>query len=189
MTRRHLALFFIALGPACSDLTAPASHSKESPREAQRPAADPAALASAAAQLARAAQRPPDPHANPGHGEPGHVHGQAEEAAPDMARASHILVAYQGASRANPQVTRSKEEARKRAEELAARARKGEDFGKLAVENSDDPTAAMRSGDLGRFTRERMVKPFSDATFGMKPGDISGIVETPFGFHVIKRTE
>jgi peptidyl-prolyl cis-trans isomerase D len=106
-----------------------------------------------------------------------------------MVAASHVLVAYAGAMRANVAVKRTKEEAKKRAEGIAVRARKGADFAKLADENSDDPSAKLNHGSLGKFTRTQMVKPFADAAFGMKPGDVSNVVETPFGFHVIKRTE
>jgi parvulin-like peptidyl-prolyl isomerase len=98
-------------------------------------------------------------------------------------------VAYQGALRAAPTITRTKDEAKKRADQVLARAKKGEDFGKLADELSDDPSAKMNHGALGRFTQTTMVKPFADAAFALKPGEVSGIVETPFGFHVIKRTE
>jgi parvulin-like peptidyl-prolyl isomerase len=97
-------------------------------------------------------------------------------------------VAYKGATRANPKVERSKDEAKKRAEEIAGRAKKGEDFGKLAKEMSDGPSGP-RGGDLGKFTPDRMVKPFSEAAFALEPGGVSGVVETQFGFHVIKRTE
>jgi parvulin-like peptidyl-prolyl isomerase len=100
-----------------------------------------------------------------------------------------VLVAYAGALRADPAIKRSKDEAKKRAEGIASRARKGEDFGKLADDNSDDPSAKMNHGALGRFTRDRMVKPFADAAFALRPGDVSTVVETPFGYHVIKRTE
>jgi hypothetical protein len=107
----------------------------------------------------------------------------------ELVAASHILVAYSGATRANPAITRSKDEAKKVAEGVQARAAKGEDFAKLADDNSDDPSAKRNHGSLGKFTRDQMVKPFSDAAFALKPGQVSNVVETNFGFHVIKRTE
>jgi parvulin-like peptidyl-prolyl isomerase len=91
--------------------------------------------------------------------------------------------------RASPTIKRTKEEAKRRAENILARARKGDDFGKLADESSDDPSAKLNHGSLGKFGRTQMVKPFADAAFALKPGGISTLVETPFGFHVIKRTE
>jgi parvulin-like peptidyl-prolyl isomerase len=90
--------------------------------------------------------------------------------------------------RADQKVTRTKDEARKRAEEIAARAKKGEDFAKLAQQLSDGPTGP-NGGDLGSFSKDRMVKPFADAAFELLAGNVSGVVETPFGFHVIMRTE
>jgi peptidyl-prolyl cis-trans isomerase D len=105
--------------------------------------------------------------------------GQAEER-----RASHILI--------NAPATASEAErkaARAKAEELAKQAKQSPDkFAELAKQNSQDPGSAANGGDLGFFARGAMVKPFDDAVFAMKQDEISGPVESDFGFHVIKLT-
>jgi hypothetical protein len=82
-----------------------------------------------------------------------------------------------------------KEELRKKAEGILARVRAREDFATLAKESSEDPGSAPKGGDLGTFGRGQMVPPFEQAAFALKPGEVSGVVETPFGFHIIKVTE
>ncbi len=100
-------------------------------------------------------------------------------------KASHILFAYEGAARANPNVTRTKEEAEQKAKEILAEAKKeGAVFTTLARENSDGPSAP-RGGDLGYFQEGVMADAFNDFAFGNEVGTI-GLVETDFGFHVIK---
>jgi len=100
-------------------------------------------------------------------------------------KASHILLAYTGATRANPAVTRTKEEAEVKAKELLREAKKsGVVFSTLARDNSDGPSAP-NGGDLGYFQRGVMVPAFNDFAFGNSEGSI-GMVETDFGFHVIK---
>jgi peptidyl-prolyl cis-trans isomerase D len=80
----------------------------------------------------------------------------------------------------------AKAEAKKHAEQLLARAQKGEDFAALARQYSEDTGSAKKGGDLGWNPKGRMVKPFDDAQFALAPGQISGIVQSNFGFHIIK---
>lgn len=100
-------------------------------------------------------------------------------------KASHILVAWEGAERANPEVKRTKEEAKKRADDLLKDAKKGDvEFSVLARDNSDGPSAS-RGGDLGYFQEGRMTPKFNDFAFGNNVGHV-GIVETEFGYHIVK---
>ena len=85
--------------------------------------------------------------------------------------------------------TLTKDEARKKAQDLLERARKGEDFAKLATENSDDPGSKDKGGEYDFFGHGKMVPEFEAAAFALKPGDISDPVETQFGFHIIKLEE
>lgn len=103
-------------------------------------------------------------------------------------RASHILVAYQGATRAAASVTRSKAEAQREANRLLTQARRDPDaFADLARENSDGPSNTM-GGDLGFFQEGTMAEPFYDFCNQNRVGRI-GLVETEFGFHIIKVTD
>lgn len=100
----------------------------------------------------------------------------------EQRRARHILIK---ASSTAPETERTA--ARTRAEALLARARAGEDFAALAREHSEDTGSARSGGDLGWNARGRMVAPFDEAQFGTEPGQITDhVVETTFGYHVIK---
>jgi parvulin-like peptidyl-prolyl isomerase len=78
---------------------------------------------------------------------------------------------------------------RAKLEGILARVRAGEDFNKLADEFTEDPSGKGKGGDLGWFGRGVMVKPFEDAAFALKPGEVSGVFETQFGFHIVKLDE
>ncbi len=99
--------------------------------------------------------------------------------------ARHILICYKGAKNCDRET--SKEDARKLAEEVRAKATKT-NFNELAKTYSTEPGADTSFGALGWFTRSTMVKPFADAAFALKAGDISAPVETEFGFHIIYKT-
>lgn len=99
---------------------------------------------------------------------------------PEQVRASHILI------KVDPQADESQRaEARKKIAEIQQKLQKGEDFATLAKESSQGPSSA-KGGDLGYFRRGQMVKPFEEAAFALKPGEVSDLVETRFGYHLIK---
>lgn len=103
---------------------------------------------------------------------------------PDVVRASHILIRVEeGADEATVEAKR------KQAADLAEKAKGGADFGKLAEEFSEDPTAKQNAGDLNFFPKERMVPEFAEAAFGQEVNTISEPVRTQFGWHVIKVTD
>jgi peptidyl-prolyl cis-trans isomerase C len=102
---------------------------------------------------------------------------------PEQVQASHILVkAEKGASEGDIKAAKTK------AEGILAKLKGGADFAETAKANSDCPSAPQ-GGDLGPFTRGQMVKPFEDAAFSLKKGEMSDIVQTDFGFHIIKVTD
>ncbi|QWV92414.1 peptidylprolyl isomerase [Geomonas oryzisoli] len=102
---------------------------------------------------------------------------------PENARASHILVKTD--AKMTPE---EKQKAKDKAEALLKRVKGGEDFAAVAKAESGCPSATV-GGDLGTFGRGQMVPPFEKAVFDLKPGEISGIVESQFGFHIIKLAE
>lgn len=102
----------------------------------------------------------------------------------ESVRASHILIAVpKGADAA------AKAQARAKAEGVLKDVKAGKDFAALAKEHSADPGSAAQGGDLGFFQQGQMVGPFNDAAFSLAPGSISDLVETDFGFHIIKVVE
>lgn len=98
-------------------------------------------------------------------------------------RASHILITVPSEA-AQPE----KEAAKKKLTRIENKLKKGEDFAELAKKYSDGPSKA-NGGDIGFFERGEMVKPFEDAAFALSKGQTSGIVQTQFGFHLIKTTD
>jgi peptidyl-prolyl cis-trans isomerase C len=99
---------------------------------------------------------------------------------PEQVKASHILIT------ANSQSTdEQKQQALKKIEEIRDKLNQGGDFAELAKQFSECPSG-KNGGDLGTFEKNKMVKAFSDAAFSLEPGEISDIVETQFGYHIIK---
>ena len=99
-------------------------------------------------------------------------------------QASHILITVDAQADA-----KDKQAARAKAEQLLAQVRQNPaSFADVAKKNSQDPGSAAQGGDLGFFARGAMVKPFDDAVFQMKPGEIAGPVESQFGYHIIRLT-
>ena len=99
----------------------------------------------------------------------------------ERVKASHILIGVpEGADAA------AKAEVRKKAEEILAEVKKGGDFAALAKEHSTDTGSAVNGGDLGSFAPGQMVGPFNDAAFSLPSGATSDLVETQFGFHIIR---
>jgi peptidyl-prolyl cis-trans isomerase C len=103
---------------------------------------------------------------------------------PERVRASHILIMVpKGSDEA------AKTAARTKAAEILKDVKAGKDFAALAKQHSQDPGSAQNGGDLGFFQQGQMVGPFNDAAFTLTPGTVSDLVETEFGFHIIKVAE
>jgi peptidyl-prolyl cis-trans isomerase D len=109
---------------------------------------------------------------------------QANYSHPEQRRASHILIRTEPGA-----AEEEKERLRRVAEGLMTRALAGEDFAELARANSQDPGSAERGGDLDFFSRGQMVPPFEEAAFNTPVGQIAPLVESDFGFHIIKVTD
>jgi len=103
---------------------------------------------------------------------------------PERVRARHILVK---AERTAPEAELKK--ARAKSEQLLKRVKAGEDFAALASEHSEDAGSKRKGGDVGFFPKGSMAPEFETAAFSLKPGEVSGIVQTDFGFHIIKVEE
>jgi hypothetical protein len=143
---------------------------------------------SAASSTPTAASSAPAPSAVPS-AAPEAVAPAAPPVVPDAIIAQHILVAYKGAKRAPKGVTRSKADAKTRVAEALAKVRSGTPFEDAVTQYSDDAGSAARMGSVGKFHRDDMDPAFSAAAFALGVGQVSDVVETPFGFHVIKRTQ
>ncbi len=92
---------------------------------------------------------------------------------------------YAGSMRSS--ASRSQDEAKTLIAEIESKLTAGESFGDLAKAHSDCPSSAQ-GGDLGKFGRGQMVGAFEESAFGLPVGGTSGVVETPFGYHIIQRT-
>lgn len=114
---------------------------------------------------------------------------QAQQPQREMFGAKHFLVMYKGGMRAPANVTRTKEEAKTRAEEGLKKVKGGAKFEDIVAEYSDEPGAGARGGDLGTFPKGAMVPQFQEGLEKTKVGGVSDLVETPFGYHVILRTK
>jgi len=113
-----------------------------------------------------------------------------KQEAQSQVKASHILISYKGAQRAAETITRTKVQAKLEAERIYNEIKKNStQFAELANKYTDDPSGKSNGGDLGYFGQGQMTKAFENAAFTMNVGDISNVVETEFGFHIIKVTD
>jgi peptidyl-prolyl cis-trans isomerase C len=103
---------------------------------------------------------------------------------PEMIRARHILIKAETSA-----TDEEKKKAKAKAEEVLTKIKKGDDFSKLASEISEDPGTKDKGGDLDFFPKGSMVPAFEEVAFSLKPGEVSGIIETEYGYHLIKMEE
>lgn len=110
----------------------------------------------------------------------------AERCPVEKVHTRHVLIRYAGARNAPEDLSRSREEARALAEQIRAELVEGADFATVARERSED-SSAERGGDLGEVGRGLLMPAYEEAAFQLSPGEVSEVVETPFGFHIIER--
>lgn len=108
----------------------------------------------------------------------------------EQAKARHILIAFKGSPAAQAgKKELTEDEAKAKAEEIRAKIAAGADFAELAKSESDDRGSASRGGELGSFSKGQMVPEFDAAVFVAKPGELTAVVRTQYGYHVIKVDE
>ncbi len=137
------------------------------------------ASAQAAAPVAPTPQPQPRPQTPP---------AQAEQGPVELFGAKHLIVQYKGSTRAPATVTRTKEEAKARTDEALKKLKGGAKWEDIVGEYSDEPGAAKRAGNLGNFRKGSMDKRFQAAVEALKVDQMSEVVESDFGFHIIVRT-
>jgi peptidyl-prolyl cis-trans isomerase C len=111
---------------------------------------------------------------------------------PEMIRCRHILVTPtedKDLDNEKKDDAKTDQEAKAKIERLLAEIKKGADFAQLAREYSEDPASGRNGGDLGFFPKGRMVKPFDEAAFALQVGQVSDVVKTQYGYHIIKLEE
>jgi hypothetical protein len=108
---------------------------------------------------------------------------------PEKITVKHVLVKFAGGKNAGPDVKRSRGEACMRALEARSRLQAGDPFSEVVAEYSEEPGAATREGSIGAIKRPDVVPAFADAAFELRPNEVSHVVETEFGYHIILRTE
>jgi hypothetical protein len=114
---------------------------------------------------------------------------QRKPSEPDRISVKHVLVKYAGAKRAPETVTRTREQACLRAAEALTKLKEGMSFAEVVRLYSEESGAATRDGSIGAIERTDVAAPFADAAFELGLREVSEVVETPFGFHLILRFE
>ena len=184
---------FVALVLGVSVAACGASVSSPDPAHVAQTAADPRTDDPTASQPVPIQETPTKSTPAPASPSPAAAQDDANEPAagptPRVISARHVLIQWMGSDRAGLTIMRSKDQALALAQDVLKKARAGQDLGKLAIEYSDEPNAGARAGSLGRFQKGQMIPAFEEVAFKLKVGQISGIVETGFGYHIIQRTE